>query len=114
MTRRMLLVSVVNALQHSDGQQAERLLKNAAAQSKPRAGPLHVEKKNFRHEHSFGDCSFSSRFRIASITKPVMDAALMSLVDQDKLNLEDAVSTYLPQVPPPDKGAPSPNRQQTI
>ena len=38
-----------------------------------------------------------SIFRIASMTKPVTSAAIMLLVDQNKLKVDDPVSKYLPE-----------------
>src|SRR5207249_3000103 len=38
-----------------------------------------------------------SIFRIASMTKPVTSAAIMLLIEQGKLRLDDPVSTYLPE-----------------
>lgn len=40
-----------------------------------------------------------TRFRIGSVTKLLTAAALMRLVDQGKLSLDDRVSKYLPDVP---------------
>ncbi len=39
----------------------------------------------------------SSMFRIASMTKPVIGVAVMMLVEEGKLHLNDPVSRYIPQ-----------------
>ena len=36
-------------------------------------------------------------FRLASLTKPITSAAVLTLVDQGKIELEDMVSKYLPE-----------------
>lgn len=48
-------------------------------------------------------------FRLASLTKPMVAAAAMALVEQGKLRLEDPVTTFLPDFRPclPDGSAPA-------
>lgn len=41
--------------------------------------------------------SAASMFRIASMTKPVIGVAVMMLVEEGKLHLNDPVSRYIPQ-----------------
>src|SRR5262245_9753941 len=54
----------------------------------------------------------SSMFRIASMTKPIVGVAIMSLVEEGKLHLSDPIERYIPQfknmkvaVPPSPGGA---------
>jgi CubicO group peptidase (beta-lactamase class C family) len=50
-------------------------------------------------------------FRIASMTKPVTSTAVMMLVEEGKLNLDDPISKYLPEWKNPQVlGAPDPSR----
>ena len=46
----------------------------------------------------------SSRFEIASMTKPFTAAAVMSLVDEGKVDLDASIAEYLPGVPDHAKG----------
>ena len=50
-------------------------------------------------------------FRIASMTKPITSTAVMMLVEEGKLNLDDPISKYLPEWKNPQVlGAPDPSR----
>lgn len=48
---------------------------------------------------TFGGATIHTRFRGGSLTKLVTAAALMRLVDQHRVSLDDAVSRYLPDFP---------------
>jgi len=56
-----------------------------------------------------------SMFRIASMTKPIVGVAIMTLVEEGKLHLSDPIERYIPQfksmkvaVPSPGEGSSSP------
>lgn len=58
-------------------------------------------------------------FRIASMTKPVVSAAVMSLVEEGRINLETPIAVYLPELADlklvgPDGQAVAPRRQPTV
>lgn len=50
------------------------------------------------HE-TYGDATAETRFRIGSLTKLITVAALMRLVEQKKVALDDPISKYLPDFP---------------
>ncbi|MCL5501630.1 beta-lactamase family protein [Escherichia coli] len=45
--------------------------------------------------------TLNTRFRLASVSKPIVTTAAMVLVQQGKLHLDDAVTRYLPEFTPP-------------
>lgn len=58
-------------------------------------------------------------FRIASMTKPVVSVAIMSLVEEGRINLEAPIAVYLPELADlklagPDGQAALPRRQPTV
>lgn len=57
---------------------------------------LHVEARGQRHVHAFGQARPETVFLLASITKPMSAAVLLSLVEEKRLALEDPVSKHLP------------------
>jgi methyl acetate hydrolase len=64
-----------------------------------------VDKNGILYHEAFGQSSTQARramtkdtiFNMASMTKPITSAAIMILVDEGKLKLDDEVATYLPQ-----------------
>ena len=63
---------------------------------------IHKGKEVFRNEYGMADkekkipMEKDSIFRCYSMTKPVTSVAVMTLVEEGKLSLSDAVSIYLP------------------
>lgn len=51
----------------------------------------------FRDREAKTLMSIEDRFRIASMSKPIITAAAMTLIEQGKLNLNDPVSKYIPE-----------------
>lgn len=59
------------------------------------------------YEHSFGRASYEfdqahngkTRFRIASLSKALTDAAIARLVQEDKLSLDDSIDAFVPDFP---------------
>ena len=68
-------------------------------------------KKAFGNADPFNDVAMTTeaRFRIASMTKPVISAAVMQLVDRGAVRLNDPVSLFIPAFANP-KVATNPNR----
>jgi CubicO group peptidase (beta-lactamase class C family) len=99
MTRRSL-IALLAAFKKDQLQPVEDLLRQAAAQAKPRAAVLHVREGSSQYLQAFGEAKIDSRFLIASITKPMTATALMTLVDQGKLRLDDKVSRFYPKLHP--------------
>src|SRR5207245_2361350 len=58
----------------------------------------------------------STLFRIASMSKPITSAAVLVLVDQGKIKLDDPVAKYLPEFKSPvvQVGSPGPNGATTL
>ncbi|GAB4520613.1 MAG: hypothetical protein Tsb0010_04920 [Parvularculaceae bacterium] len=51
-------------------------------------------------QHEFGvPHSAATRFRIASVSKPMTDAALAALIERGEISIEDTVNLYLPDFP---------------
>src|SRR5690349_11554211 len=67
---------------------------------------LVTDRQRVLYQGAFGVADVSSGrplaqdalFRIASMTKPVTSVALMQLVEQGKLSLDDPASKYLPEL----------------
>ena len=62
-----------------------------------REGPLYLEafgKQNVSRDVAMGK---NAIFNIASMTKPLTSAGVMLLVQQERIRIDEAVSTYLPQ-----------------
>jgi CubicO group peptidase (beta-lactamase class C family) len=82
---------------------------------------LVTDKKGVIYEGAFGVADVSSGralktdalFRIASMTKPVTSVALMQLVEQGKISLDDPAEKYLPELKNPRSSRPSTPRPAT-
>src|SRR5688572_25993783 len=83
----------------------DTIFKNAVQQSTiPGVVAIVASKDKILYHNAFGMQDVASAkpmqkesiFRIASMTKPVTSAAIMVLVEQGKLKLDDPVSKYLP------------------
>ena len=70
---------------------------------------LITDRKGVLYESAFGVADVASGrplktdalFRIASMTKPITSTALMQLVEQGKIGLDDPVEKYLPELKNP-------------
>ncbi|MBY0508464.1 MAG: beta-lactamase family protein [Bryobacteraceae bacterium] len=98
LSRRVFLATPLLALEPMAP--AEKLLHDAVASGKLRAAVLRVEQGSSVYEKSFGAAQTSTPFLIASISKPMTAAALMTLVDSGKLKLDAPASEHLPGLDP--------------
>ena len=77
---------------------AAELLAKAAAAGQVQAAALHVRRGTNIFARSFGASrSADDMFLLASISKPMSVAALMTLCDQGKFRLDDAVRKFIPE-----------------
>ncbi len=84
-TRRALLAAALPPAKLND---AVKPLADAVAAGKLRAAVLRVTQGDGVYEKAFGTATASSPFLIASITKPMTAAAVMTLVEAGKLELD--------------------------
>jgi len=82
-------------------------LRDAVARSDvPGAVALVTDRKGVLYQGAFGVADVATRrpltedalFRIASMTKPITSLALMQLVEQGRIGLDDAAEKYLPEL----------------
>jgi CubicO group peptidase (beta-lactamase class C family) len=71
-------------------------LDEATRKGQVAAAVLHVEAGDRRFVHAFGSARPETVFLLASITKPMAAAAVMTLVEQKRLTLDDPVQRHLP------------------
>ncbi|MFN8938492.1 MAG: serine hydrolase domain-containing protein [Acidobacteriota bacterium] len=102
MLRRSLLSLAFAPLTRNNIAPLEKLLLTAAAQSRPRAAVLLIRERNFNYLRAFGAAQPDSRFLIASITKPMTAATLLSL---GKVDPSQPASRYLPELTGPERAA---------
>lgn len=102
MLRRSLLSLAFAPLTSRNIQPLESLLNRATAQSLPRAAVLLLREGKFKYLRAFGAARPDSRFLIASITKPMTAATLLSL---GKVELDHPASRYLPELTGPARSA---------
>jgi len=76
-----------------------RCLDNVISKKYVYSAVLRVEKGDgsFFWESSRGEMDAGSKYFIASVTKLYVTAVVMSLIEEQKLNLDDKVSMYLPK-----------------
>jgi CubicO group peptidase (beta-lactamase class C family) len=76
---------------------AAEVLERATAARQVKAAVLHVVHRGDSFTRPFGDAaSGDAMFLLGSISKPINVAALMTLFDQRKFQLDDRVQRYLP------------------
>jgi methyl acetate hydrolase len=107
----MFLVSITGSAQSSlpafgpgGAAEIDAVLKMAVEKGIPGVVAVVANRDRVLYEGAFGlmdtakqkPMSKDAIFRIASMTKPVTSAAVMMLVEQGKLSLDDPVSKYLP------------------
>lgn len=107
MKRRTFLATALGAMNASPllaalrgerwGEAAE-VLEQATAKKQVDAAVLHVVQKQESFTRRFGTAaSADAMFLLGSISKPINVAAVMSLFDQGKFQLDDRVQEFLPQ-----------------
>src|SRR6185369_3387992 len=97
MRRRELLLSAAGAVLAGDAlEQAAARLEQAARAGELAAAVLHVSRGGRSFTRAFGAATPDTPFLLASITKPMTAAGIMTLVEQRRLALDDAVVTHLP------------------
>ncbi|MFO0871532.1 MAG: serine hydrolase domain-containing protein [Pirellulales bacterium] len=85
------------ASQASPWERAEQVLEQAVARGQVHAAVLHVRRGSVEVTRAFGrGVSPESIFLLGSISKPVVVAAVMTLIEQGELQLDDQVARYLP------------------
>lgn len=78
--------------------EAVGVLEQAVAAEKVRAASLYVRGGDRELMRSFGDArSNAASFLLGSITKPIAIAALMTLYDQGRFDLDEPAQKYLPE-----------------
>src|SRR5262245_46971747 len=88
------LVAGVRAGQWDD---AADVLERAVAAKQVDAAVLHVTHRNETFTRRFGKAtSGDAMFLLGSISKPINVTAVMTLVDQGKIGLDDRVTKFLP------------------
>lgn len=87
------------AIERQDFGQAVEVLDEATRSKQVHAAALHVVHKGKTFQHSFGQSqSPDDMFLIASISKPMSVAALMTLFDSKKFQLDDPAIRFLPNL----------------
>jgi CubicO group peptidase (beta-lactamase class C family) len=77
---------------------AAAILQTACQAGQVRAAAIWVQQESTTWTQSFGDApSPDASFLLGSITKPIVIAAVMTLVDAKKLDLQEPVRKYLPE-----------------
>jgi CubicO group peptidase (beta-lactamase class C family) len=93
-----LSVPLLGAMKQDKFDAAAAVLAKAAEEGKLRAASLCVRHGKDEFARSFGAAKTpDAMLLLASITKTMTAAAVMTLVDREKLRLEDAVSKFLPE-----------------
>jgi beta-lactamase class C len=70
-------------------------LQKASASGEIAAAVLLVEARGQKHSHAFGKAAVDTVFLLASITKPMTAAVIMTLVEEGRLTLDDPVARHL-------------------
>ena len=94
----VLAAPLLAAVQRDDLNAAAAVLTSAAAEGQVHAAALYVRHGGEVFAKSFGaSTSMDDMFLLASISKPVTVAGLMTLYDQGKFRLDDKVKRFLPE-----------------
>ena len=94
----VLAAPLLAAVQRDDLDAAAAVLTGAAAKGQIYAAALYVRHGNDVFAKSFGaSMSMDDIFLLASISKPMTVAGLMTLYDQGKFRLDDKVKRFLPE-----------------
>jgi beta-lactamase class C len=90
--------ALLGAVKQEKFDAAAGVLAKAAAEGQIRASSLCVRHGKDVFARSFGDAkSPDAMFLLASITKTLTAAAVMTLVDREKIRLDDPVAKYIPE-----------------
>ena len=93
-----LAAPLLAAVRQETLEAAAEVLSEAAADGQVGAAALHVRSSKDIFARSFGASrSVDDMFLLASISKPMSAAALMTLYDQGKFRLDDAVRKFIPE-----------------
>jgi CubicO group peptidase (beta-lactamase class C family) len=93
-----LVSPVLAAVRDRGFEKAVEVLSQSVACGQVRAASLFVQCGATRLSHVFGDAKTpDATFLLGSISKPVAIAALMTLFDKGKFELDDAAQKYLPE-----------------
>ncbi len=77
---------------------AAKILSDATSSGQVRAAAIYARNKVTEFSQSFGEAkSVDASFLLGSISKPISVAALMTLYDQGKFDLDDPVKKFLPE-----------------
>jgi CubicO group peptidase (beta-lactamase class C family) len=82
---------------------AHDLIERAVSAGQVNAAVLHVQAGHQTDLRAFGRARPGTVFLLASITKPITAAAVMSLVEAGKLSLDDPAQKYVPELAGPDR-----------
>ena len=107
MTRRSALCSVAGvvlmnpvlaAVGDDQFEKAAGILGDSVASGQVRAASVFVQSGEIQMSRSFGEAKLpDAAFLLGSISKPVVMAALMTLYDKGKFDLDDLARTYIPE-----------------
>jgi CubicO group peptidase (beta-lactamase class C family) len=91
-------IPAMAAMERTQFDEAANILAKAVASGQIRAASICVKQGDREFKGVFGEAkSPDATFLLASITKPISVAALMTLFDQGKFRLEDPVKKYIPE-----------------
>ncbi|MEJ1929180.1 serine hydrolase [Nostoc sp. NIES-2111] len=97
MTRREMWGAVAAALQDGRLEQADAMLRKAAAEKMPRAASFYYSEGKTAVSKSYGEARQDSKFLVASISKPMAVAGVLWVAERKKIDLGDPVERYLPE-----------------
>jgi CubicO group peptidase (beta-lactamase class C family) len=84
---------------------AHQILENAVASGTLEAAVLQVESRGESYQQAFGSARPETVFLLASITKPMTAAAVMTLVENGRLGLDEPAQKYVPELAGPERAA---------
>ena len=93
----ILTTPVLAALKLERIGDAESVLAKAVASGQVSSAVLHVQQRQTSLTRCFGNAHENSMFLLGSISKPICVAALMTLFDQNRFQLDDPLKKFIPQ-----------------
>jgi CubicO group peptidase (beta-lactamase class C family) len=97
MLRRTFLSTVALALKKDRLEEAAKILDGAAKSGEVQASALCVRQGKDTRVYGFGKANPRTVFLLASITKPMTAAAVMTLVDRKQISLDDPARKFIPE-----------------
>jgi CubicO group peptidase (beta-lactamase class C family) len=97
MLRRTFLATFALALRKEGVEKAKRLLDESVEKGIVAAAALYVRQGDQIHTAGFGKAKADTVFLLASITKPMTAAAVMTLADSKQLSLDDPARKFVPE-----------------